>query len=184
MKLISSVNVVLCSNIYDLSCYECVTQSCCKVGTGFKDEDLLRLNENMKALVVPSGRKPFNYNVGDPLTPDDWFEASALWELQAADLSKSRCVCVCVSVLMSIYVTYHCLYYVYHIVYTRLVPVASRQDVVLVCASRGSFVNAMTSARSKPLAVNRSWRCSTVKARPLDPQQAPRMTTMNSFNYY
>ena len=104
MKLISSVNVVLCSNIYDLSCYECVTQSCCKVGTGFKDEDLLRLNENMKALVVPSGRKPFNYNVGDPLTPDDWFEASALWELQAADLSKSRCVCVCVC--LDVYLCY------------------------------------------------------------------------------
>ena len=63
------------------------------MGTGFKDEDLLRLNESMKSLVVSSGRKPHNYNVGDPLTPDDWFEASAVWELQAADLSKSRCVC-------------------------------------------------------------------------------------------
>jgi DNA ligase-1 len=30
-----------------------------------------------------------NYNVGDPLEPDDWFEASVVWELQAADLSQS-----------------------------------------------------------------------------------------------
>ena len=61
----------------------------CKVGTGFKDEDLTRLTEQMKGHVCMSGRKPSNYNVGDPLTPDDWFEPQVVWELQAADLSKS-----------------------------------------------------------------------------------------------
>jgi DNA ligase-1 len=61
----------------------------CKVGTGFKDEDLVRLTEKMKSTIVTSGKRPSNYNVGDPLTPDDWFETSSVWELQAADLSKS-----------------------------------------------------------------------------------------------
>ena len=104
----SLVNILsLYSLLLSTVCYLCI-QSCCKVGTGFKDEDLLRLNETMKSLIVPSGRKPFNYNVGDPLTPDDWFEASALWELQAADLSKSRFVSV-VSVSTYIYLTYDCI---------------------------------------------------------------------------
>ena len=78
---------------YLMACYDPDRdefQSCCKVGTGFKDEDLTRLTEQMKALVVESSRRPLNYNVGDPLAPDDWFQASAVWELQAADLSKSR----------------------------------------------------------------------------------------------
>ena len=77
-------------------------QSVCKVGTGFKDEDLARLFEKMRALVwhkrtvyayihtlyrymlmvctnehikaVESKKKPYNYNVGDGLLPDDWFQ--------------------------------------------------------------------------------------------------------------
>jgi DNA ligase 1 len=64
-------------------------QSVCKVGTGFKDEDLTRLTSQMKEQICTTGRKPSNYNVGDPLTPDDWFEPKVVWELQAADLSKS-----------------------------------------------------------------------------------------------
>lgn len=67
-------------------------QSCCKVGTGFKDEDLTRLNDSMKPYIIESSKRPHNYNVGDPLVPDDWFQAYAVWELQAADLSKSRYV--------------------------------------------------------------------------------------------
>jgi len=77
---------------YLMACYDPDAdeyQSVCKVGTGFKDEDLSRLFEKMKGLVVENKRKPFNYNVGDALEPDDWFQAAAVWELQAADLSKS-----------------------------------------------------------------------------------------------
>ena len=43
----------------------------------------------MQPFIIQSGKKPVNFNVGDPLYPDHWFEASVLWELQAADLSKS-----------------------------------------------------------------------------------------------
>lgn len=59
------------------------------MGTGFKDEDLLKFSELLKPLVVASKRRPINYNVGDALEPDDWFDTAVVWELQAADLSKS-----------------------------------------------------------------------------------------------
>jgi DNA ligase 1 len=98
---------------YLMACYDPVNdeyQSVCKVGTGFKDEDLIRLTEQMKGHILgstsgansngsgagtgsgsshSSNKKPSNYNVGDPLTPDDWFDNAVVWELQAADLSKS-----------------------------------------------------------------------------------------------
>lgn len=44
----------------------------------------------MKGCIVETGRKPTNYNVGDMLTPDDWFLPKVVWECQAADLSKSK----------------------------------------------------------------------------------------------
>ncbi len=76
---------------YLMACYDPDRdeyQSVCKVGTGFKDEDLARLYAQMKPLTIGSHRRPLNYNVNDVLTPDHWFEASVVWELQAADLSK------------------------------------------------------------------------------------------------
>ncbi len=77
---------------YLMACYDHENdeyQSVCKVGTGLKDEDLLRLCEQMKGHKSMSNCKPLNYNVGENLTPDDWFEPAVVWELQAADLSKS-----------------------------------------------------------------------------------------------
>lgn len=75
---------------YLVACYDPDNdeyQSVCKVGTGFKDDDLIRLTEEMKPYIT--NKKPYNFSVGDALEPDDWFEASIVWELQAADLSKS-----------------------------------------------------------------------------------------------
>jgi DNA ligase-1 len=77
---------------YLMACYDPDKdefQSVCKVGTGFKDEDLQNFTELMQPKILASRRRPINYNVGDPLEPDDWFEASVVWEIQAADLSKS-----------------------------------------------------------------------------------------------
>lgn len=77
---------------YLMACYDPESdeyQSVCKVGTGFKDEDLARLYEQMKKHVIPSKKRPTNYNAGDALEPDDWFHAAVVWELQAADLSRS-----------------------------------------------------------------------------------------------
>jgi DNA ligase 1 len=77
---------------YLMACYDPDRdeyQSVCKVGTGFKDDDLARLYTQMQGHVIGSHRRPLNYNVHDVLTPDHWFEAARVWELQAADLSKS-----------------------------------------------------------------------------------------------
>eukprot|EP01038_Epipyxis_sp_PR26KG_P009272 gene9272-12491_t len=77
---------------YLMACYDPERdefQSVCKVGTGLKDEDLQRLHEQMQPHIIPSHRKPINYNVDDTLNPDVWFNASVVLELQAADLSKS-----------------------------------------------------------------------------------------------
>lgn len=77
---------------YLMACYDPDRdefQSVCKVGTGFKDEDLTRLAEKMKPFAIASHVKPMNYNVADPLFPDVWFASRVVWELQAADLSKS-----------------------------------------------------------------------------------------------
>jgi DNA ligase-1 len=77
---------------YLMACYDPdhdEYQSVCKVGTGFKEVDLVRFSEQMKAHVTANHRKPFNYKCGDALEPDDWFDAHVVWELQAADLSKS-----------------------------------------------------------------------------------------------
>ena len=77
---------------YLMACYDPDRdefQSVCKVGTGFKEEELSRFTEKMKQHVTLNHRKPFNYNCGEALEPDDWFDAHVVWELQAADLSKS-----------------------------------------------------------------------------------------------
>jgi DNA ligase 1 len=82
-----------CYGAYLMACYDADRdefQSVCKVGTGFKDEELTRLTEMLRPTILGSNKRPINYNVGDLLTPDVWFEASVVWELQAADLSKSN----------------------------------------------------------------------------------------------
>lgn len=79
---------------YLMACYDPELdeyQSVCKVGTGFKDEDLTRLTAMLREQhLLPNQQKvPCNYNVSDSLTPDHWFDAKCVWELQAADLSRS-----------------------------------------------------------------------------------------------
>jgi hypothetical protein len=67
------------------------------VGTGFKDEDLSRLYEKMKGLVVDSTKKPFNNNVGDALEPDDWFQVQStikcVFRKTSVFLIGGGCVC-------------------------------------------------------------------------------------------
>ena len=50
---------------------------------------MINFTELMKPLILSTSKRPINYNAGDPLEPDDWFHASVVWEIQAADLSKS-----------------------------------------------------------------------------------------------
>jgi DNA ligase 1 len=75
---------------YLLACYDPETeefQSVCKIGTGFSDEDLKTLSESFKDHGVDE--KPANYITSDTLACDVWFDAVQVWEVKAADLSKS-----------------------------------------------------------------------------------------------
>mmetsp|Transcript_5766 Transcript_5766/g.11827 ORF Transcript_5766/g.11827 Transcript_5766/m.11827 type:complete len:1094 (+) Transcript_5766:357-3638(+) len=75
---------------YLLACYDEDTeefQSVCKIGTGFSEEDLKELSTSLKQHIIPE--KSSQYNVSDALECDVWFDAIQVWEVKAADLSKS-----------------------------------------------------------------------------------------------
>jgi len=75
---------------YLVGCYneeEDVYQSCCKVGTGFKDEDLANLDKELKGYVTANGKKPMDYET--TYECDVWFEPRAVWELKCADFTMS-----------------------------------------------------------------------------------------------
>jgi DNA ligase-1 len=75
---------------YLLACYDTDTeqfQSVCKVGTGFSEEALKTLGDSLKKHVIPT--KTSQYSVSDQLECDVWFDAVQVWEVKAADLSKS-----------------------------------------------------------------------------------------------
>ncbi len=76
---------------YLLACYDEDTeefQSVCKIGTGFSDEDLQSLSKSLNEHILEGG-KSTQYVVSDTLEPDVWFDAVQVWEIKAADLSKS-----------------------------------------------------------------------------------------------
>jgi len=75
---------------YLLACYDADTedfQSVCKIGTGFSDEDLQTLAKSLNEHIIPA--KSSQYNTSDALECDVWFDAVQVWEVKAADLSKS-----------------------------------------------------------------------------------------------
>ena len=75
---------------YLLGCYDVDSeefQSVCKIGTGFSDADLKNLAEGLKPHITQN--KSSQFNVSDVLECDVWFEAVQVWEIKAADLSKS-----------------------------------------------------------------------------------------------
>ncbi|XP_036375076.1 DNA ligase 1 [Megalops cyprinoides] len=73
-----------------LACYDEENeefQSICKIGTGFKDEDLEQHFNFFKAHVLPKPRS--YYRVDQSAEPDVWLEAVQVWEVKCADLSLS-----------------------------------------------------------------------------------------------
>jgi len=62
-------------------------QSICKIGTGFKDEDLEAHYNSLSKIVKP--KKPNNYMVTDNFKCDVWFDAVQVWEVKCADLTVS-----------------------------------------------------------------------------------------------
>lgn len=73
-----------------LGCYdpdEEEFQTICKLGTGFKDEDLQAHTEFLKKHVIPEPKSYYNWDEG--VKPDVWFDAVQVWEVKCADLSIS-----------------------------------------------------------------------------------------------
>lgn len=60
-------------------------QALCKIGTGFSDDALRSLTDELRPLALPAPRP---YYVSGA-APDVWLDAAAVWEVRAADLSLS-----------------------------------------------------------------------------------------------
>ncbi|XP_067109124.1 DNA ligase 1 [Osmerus mordax] len=62
-------------------------QSVCKIGTGFKDEDLEQHYKFLKEHILPKPRA--YYRLDQSTEPDVWLDAVQVWEVKCADLSLS-----------------------------------------------------------------------------------------------
>lgn len=62
-------------------------QTVCKLGTGFKDEDLDKHTSFLKEHIIDVPKS--YYQVDSNLKPDVWFEPVQVWEIKCADLSLS-----------------------------------------------------------------------------------------------
>lgn len=85
-----------------LACYDEENeqfQTVCKLGTGFKDEDLENHTKFLKEHVIDKPKSYYVYD--DSLKPDVWFESVQVWEIKCADLSLSPVHRAAVGVLES-----------------------------------------------------------------------------------
>lgn len=75
---------------YLLACYDPENeefQGICKIGTGFKDDDLKNFTEQLSEHIIEN--PPRYYTFPENSRPDVWFSPVTVWEVMAADLSLS-----------------------------------------------------------------------------------------------
>ncbi|XP_053294537.1 DNA ligase 1 isoform X1 [Pleuronectes platessa] len=73
-----------------LACYDEENeefQSVCKIGTGFKDEDLEQHYKFLKEHILPKPRAYYRFD--QSAEPEVWLDAVQVWEVKCADLSLS-----------------------------------------------------------------------------------------------
>lgn len=76
-----------------LACYNQDTgeyETACKIGTGFSEEKLAQLSEQLKPTVISRPKSSYVYDSGNSnASPDVWFEPTMVFEVLVADLSLS-----------------------------------------------------------------------------------------------
>ncbi|KAF3937851.1 hypothetical protein ABW19_dt0207591 [Dactylella cylindrospora] len=75
-----------------LACYNTTTEqyeTICGIGTGFSDEVLAALHEQLSPLIIPKPKPYYSHSTVPAYQPDVWFEPKVVWEVLCADLTLS-----------------------------------------------------------------------------------------------
>lgn len=75
-----------------LACYNTtreVYETVCNIGTGFSEEVLQTLHEQLEPIQIDKPKPFYDHSTGNKDQPDVWFEAKYVWEVKTADLTIS-----------------------------------------------------------------------------------------------
>ncbi|KAI0408626.1 ATP-dependent DNA ligase [Xylaria palmicola] len=75
-----------------LACYNAASdtyETVCNIGTGFSEQVLEELHEQLRAIVIDRPKPFYAHSSGGQHQPDVWFEPRYVWEVKTADLTLS-----------------------------------------------------------------------------------------------